>query len=218
MKNLAIVLAVAVMALTGAQDVNAGTPVTAHVTADNHYGVYTGDISGGGLTFHGRNEATWFGSPGIYNWSVAETLSFSMNIGEYVYIASWDNQLVGGVLGEFETFAGSFFTGSQWEAGVSTVTGLTEGSALPSTGVVATEILAIQTDGTWVPAYATDANSAPWHGEAIIPNVSPSAVWMWYGEYSSRPSGGLHIFRSTLGLEETSTDETSWGGVKKLFQ
>ncbi len=110
MRNFAIVLAVAAMFVSGGQGASAATPVTAHVTADNHYGVYTADNSGGGLTFHGRNEAGWNGSPGLYNWSIAETLSFSIDIGEYVYIAAWDNQQVGGVLGEFSTFIGPGYT------------------------------------------------------------------------------------------------------------
>ena len=66
--------------------------------------------------------------------------------------------------------------------------------------------------------FGTDTNGTPWYGVAVVPNVDPSATWLWYKSYEYQPFGTVFLFRSTLGLETTGADESTWGGVKKLFQ
>ncbi len=217
MKATAIALAsAAALLIAGAAP--AAVSVTAHVTADNHYGVYTADDSGGGLTFRGRNETGESGSPGTYNWSEAETLSFAMDLGEYVYIAAWDNKVIGGVLGDFETFAGISYTDGSWEVAPTSFTGYDASSALPGDAAMAAEIASIESSGGWGTPYGTSTNGAPWFGIATVPDVDPLATWIWYDSYQYQPFGTVFIFRSKLGLESTSADETTWGGVKKLFR
>ena len=51
----------------------AGVPVTAHVDADDHYGLYYSAADGSGLDYVGRNEFDPTGSVGPFGWSDAET-------------------------------------------------------------------------------------------------------------------------------------------------
>ena len=46
--------------------------VVGTITADNHYGIYTGSSDGSSLSFIGRNETGTAGNPGSYNWSLPE--------------------------------------------------------------------------------------------------------------------------------------------------
>ena len=66
---------VALLAVFAARSA-AAISITAHVTADNHYGLYHGLADGSGLTLVGRNEVGIDGSPGEYNWSLPETWTF----------------------------------------------------------------------------------------------------------------------------------------------
>ena len=65
-------------------------PVTAVLTADNHYGLYHGSGDGSVLTFVGRNEFGFAGSPGAFNWSLPETFPFNAT-GDYLYVVAWDD-------------------------------------------------------------------------------------------------------------------------------
>lgn len=59
--------------------------IDAMVTADNHYGLYFGAVNGSFVTFVGRNELGKGGSPGPCNWSQAESFTFDITLGDYIY-------------------------------------------------------------------------------------------------------------------------------------
>ena len=70
---------------------------TATFTADNHYAIY-GEYDGT-LELIGSNESGASGSPGAYNWSLAETFTFDTP--DTVYIAAWsDDRVAQGLLGQ----------------------------------------------------------------------------------------------------------------------
>lgn len=90
---------------------------TATLTADNHYGLYVGNEDGSELRFVGRNEMGANGSSGGFNWSDPESYSFDINVGEYIYVLAWNEDLNTdhSFIGEFETPTGSFLTNtSDW--------------------------------------------------------------------------------------------------------
>ena len=62
--------------------------MTANITADNHYAFYLG--TGNSITnYIGQNELGDSGNPGTYNWSQPETFTFTINPGDYIYVAGW---------------------------------------------------------------------------------------------------------------------------------
>jgi len=90
MRNL-LILATVAAAVAGTAPAGAAT-ITATLTADNHYGLYTGNKDGTDLTRIGRNELGFEGSAGAYNWSQAETFSnFAVSPGDYLYVVAWND-------------------------------------------------------------------------------------------------------------------------------
>lgn len=95
-KEILIISLTVVGLIIGISFAKAGNVVSVNgtITADNHYALYYGSNNGSSLTFVGQNESGFGGSPGNYNWSVAENWNFTMNEGDYIYIAAWsDNAL-----------------------------------------------------------------------------------------------------------------------------
>ncbi len=84
------------------------TTVTATLTADNHYGLYTGHADGSGLTFIGRDELGTGGSAASYNWSEPETFSnFVAKPGDYLHVAAGNDGPFGSS-GNPQAWIGSF--------------------------------------------------------------------------------------------------------------
>ena len=113
-QKLTILLSIAslVFVITG----TAGAiPITATLTADNHYALYSGNEQG--ITFVGANESEWYGNSGTFNWSEAETFDFNVALGDYIYVAAWSDGLVAqGLIGQFDFGCGSILTNtSDWE-------------------------------------------------------------------------------------------------------
>ncbi|MEO0458191.1 MAG: hypothetical protein AAF152_16645 [Cyanobacteria bacterium P01_A01_bin.114] len=106
----------------GAQEAMAAS-MTATLTADNHYALFTGNESGTEWNFIGRNEkgaggvaqkdfvynedgsynSTYIGegvssgdvaNGGSYNWSMPETWTYDIEGGDYLYVAVWDDSSV----------------------------------------------------------------------------------------------------------------------------
>jgi hypothetical protein len=91
---------------------------TATVTADNHYGFFSGDKNGNSLNFVGRNELGSQGSQGAYNWSSPETWNFQVDSKDYLYMVVWDDQSVDETwLGQFSFSNGAALKSkaSDWE-------------------------------------------------------------------------------------------------------
>jgi hypothetical protein len=99
--------------------------VKATLTADNHYGLFSGNADGSVLNFFGRNEkgayggaagwnngtlggATYNSNTGNgYNWSHAETWNFNVKQNDYLYVVTWDDSAVDeSWVGEFNITAG----------------------------------------------------------------------------------------------------------------
>ena len=120
-RSIAITAFLAVAVLTAAPGYTDMVDITATVTADNHYALYHGLENGDSLAFVGRNEVNKPGDPGQYNWSLPETFNFSVQSGEYLYLAGWgDDTSAEGVLGQFDLstsiISETILTGDQgWE-------------------------------------------------------------------------------------------------------
>ena len=109
--------------------------MTATMTADNHYAIFTGNQSGTDWSFIGRNEkgasgiaqsdfvyqspgvydSTYIGegvvsgnvnSGGTYNWSMPEEWTFNVESDDYLYVVVWDDSSVTeSWIGQFESEA-----------------------------------------------------------------------------------------------------------------
>ena len=109
-----------------AQSVSNNLAVKATLTADNHYGLFSGNADGSVLNFFGRNEkgayggaagwnngtlggATYNNDNGNgYNWSHAETWNFNVKQDDYLYVVTWDDRSVDeSWVGQFDISAGN---------------------------------------------------------------------------------------------------------------
>jgi hypothetical protein len=70
-KNLLAGVLVTLGVVTAGMDQAEAASITGTLTADNHYGLFTGNEDGSLLNFIGRNEKGPKGSTGGYNWSKA---------------------------------------------------------------------------------------------------------------------------------------------------
>jgi PEP-CTERM motif len=161
-------------------------PMTATVTADNHYAVYVG--TGTSVTnYIGGNESGYAGSPGTYNWSQPETWSFDVTADAYIYVVGWsDGSVAQGWIGQFVSSAGTILSNtSSWEV-LLTNSDLDDGSAAPTIYEVTTRI----STASWSQVeYSINNGEGPW---GSISTISAEADWIWgsplqpgsnYGEY-----------------------------------
>jgi hypothetical protein len=149
--------------------------VTATITCDNHYAIYT--RSGSTFTYIGGNETGAGGSPGSFNWSIAETWSF--NATETVYVAAWsDNSVAQGLLARFVSPSiGTLLTGdARWRV-FATNTERNTGAPHPLASDVATHIANADGLGLWESTYVGEHNGVtPW---GVIAGISTDARWIW---------------------------------------
>lgn len=203
--NLITLVTLIVSVVIFAQHNNADAfSVTGNVTADNHYGLYHGYADGSGLTFVGRNEYGQTGNPGVENWSNAETWTFNVTPGEYLYTLCWNDEQWSAWVGDFSWTGGSLFTNTtDWEyyigSGVKpTDPTLSANWDLPSLSIVSAEIagatwatpLYTQTQGDLVP------DLRPW---GDIPEVNNSANYIWHDTHGLNSSSNYNkyvIFRT----------------------
>lgn len=192
MKKLTILLSIAslVFLITG----TAGAiPITATLTADNHYALYSGNEQG--ISFVGANESGWYGNPGLYNWSEAETFDFNVALGDYIYVAAWsDDRVAQGLLGQFVFDSGSILTNtSDWEVYL-TWNDLDDGDAPPSASEIKGEI----STAVWSPITHSASHGAdPWK---FIGGINNDAQWIWGSELLSGSNyGEYQVFRSEIG-------------------
>jgi hypothetical protein len=161
--------------------------ITGKIAVDNSFALYTGNADGSNLTYIGRNTA---------HWDVTHTFNFSLDAGQYIYVAAWsDDAAAQGFIGQFDIDGTStLLTNNTWEAHLTNIDIDDFFSFLPSTAQVAGEI----GENTWSPITNTlDNGAGPW---GVRPGISTSADWIWgsaltpgsaYGEYQ--------VFRHQVG-------------------
>lgn len=151
-------------------------PVTATFTADNHYAIYT--ATGGVVSLVGGNETGAPGSPGTYNWSVAETFTFTP--GDTFYVAAWsDAGLSQGLLGEIDLGGLMLRTGDPLWQVYRTGINLGDGSAWPAASQVAAWAAAADEGLAWAAPYVGPKNTGsvdPW---GKINGIGTHAEWIW---------------------------------------
>ncbi|MBL8744889.1 MAG: hypothetical protein JNK58_00880 [Phycisphaerae bacterium] len=154
----------------------------ATITADNHYALY---VDGpGGVSMVGGNELGAGGSPGTYNWSMAESYTFDTT--GYIYIAVWsDDAVAQGLLADVRDSDGLLLhTGvAPWQV---MVTGVTkgDGSSRPDASEIAMYSLQADTNSEWMTPYVGPKNlssTAPW---GKIGGIDEEARWTWGNPYN----------------------------------
>lgn len=173
MRSIKNLVALAGMGLV-AGAANAG--VTATITADNHYALYTG-YGPGSISLIGGNELGAAGNPGAYNWSKAETWTF--DAGAYIYVAAWsDDAVAQGWLGQFAFDNKSTLLSSSkgWEY-MATNLNLGDGDPWPSSGDISGWVALADKQNLWATPYVGGSNGvAPWGN---IAGISGNAAWTW---------------------------------------
>lgn len=177
LRKLAQVAGSLALALTLFASSQAQMQVT--LTADNVYGLYTGDVSTV-TSLIGQDNA----------WANAETWTFPYVQDDFIYVACWTDQA--GLQGFLGTFT-NLFTGwtfntqdPNWQV---TATGVPRNFGLgPPTLAQMNSYLAQANAGTnasggWVAPTPGPANPGPWMGGTywpVIPGIAANARWIWY--------------------------------------
>src|SRR5260221_1415282 len=220
MRHLLTIAAIAAGVIAASAPASALTTITATLTADNHYGLYTGAADGSGLTFVGRNEPGFGGNPGSYNWSQAETwINISATPGNYLYVVAWNDGPFGSP-GNPQMWIGSFLS-SNGKTVVSNAASWTykigptvnfpgdpanAGALLPSNATLAS-VIGNATPFSAVLAQAPNG-TGPW---GTIAGVDPGADFIWHDslQVPSASDGSFVIYREvgafTQGVPELST-------------
>lgn len=165
--------------------------ITGKIAVDNSFALYTGNADGSNLTYVGRNTDHWY---------TTHTFNFSLEAGQYIYVAAWsDDAAAQGFIGEF-TIDGSatLLTGASWEAHLTNIDIDDYFTFLPSTAQVASEI----GENTWSPITNTlDNGAGPW---GVRPGISTSADWIWGSALTPGSAHGEYqIFRHQVGTAPT---------------
>ncbi|MBD2465804.1 PEP-CTERM sorting domain-containing protein [Oscillatoria sp. FACHB-1407] len=179
--------------------------LSATVTTDNHYGLYSGQADGSGLSFVGRNEEGNGHIPdllpptpseacsGTFNWQCPESWAFEVNSEDHVYVVAWDTGLQQSWIGEFQLPDSSLLLSntSDWEYAIASGSNPLDG-AIPSLLDIATEIA----NATWsTPQASAPQGTSPW---GTIPGISASAQFVWHDTLDSTSTSDANyvIFRS----------------------
>lgn len=175
-----------VLALSGAVGLVAPSHaqlVTASVTVDNVYALYSGTPSA--LTLIGSNG----------DWRTAENYSFNASPGSFVYVAGWDQSGIQGFQGVAAGPGGIFRTNlTDWVAAVVTASVLpgwtTAGSVAPPIGALQTAL----SSAAWLPLLASRPHAAgPW-GSVVN---DPLTQWVWRDDIDGGTTdGSLVVFRT----------------------
>ncbi len=177
MRHLAVLVgAIGALAANAAAQIN----FDVIITADNQYGLYTGDAT---------SADTYVG--GAFNTLAAdifmpESYNLTLPNNGYLYITAWsDAAVLQGLMARFDSSLGTFYAGqSGWEV---TATGITRanGASPVALSDLTTEILnanaGTNASAGWVaPDFGPmNNNSSPW-GATVGGGMGPDANWTWY--------------------------------------
>ncbi len=186
-----VVMGCAVLAGAAAQ----ASVMTATLTADNHYGLFVGNESGSDLQFIGRNEFGPAGSPGTYNWSLPETYSFNIDIGEYLYVVAWNVEREHSFIGEFTTSFGTVLTNAtDWIVTLGGLNPTFYGGIVPVD--VQAFIALANAFSTWqAPNFVADQGTSPW---GSIAGISEDAKFIWKEVVLLPENLNYQIFRTAV--------------------
>lgn len=150
--------------------------IEGHVTADNHYAIFTETESV--VSRIGGNETGAGGTSGPYNWSAAESWSFEA--GERLFIAAWsDDHVAQGLLASLTVDGETLNSGdSRWRV-YATGEDRDTGDPWPEASAIADYVQIADDQDLWGDVVAGSANlpsTAPW---GMIDNISTDAHWMW---------------------------------------
>lgn len=183
--------------------------IKATLTADNHYGLYYGQVSDNelSLTLVGRNEKGTPGNPGVYNWSLPETFNFTTNDNDYLYVLAWDDGGPQSWIGQFTSTSGASLLSntSNWQYKIGSGSNPGSSGNLPSILSVASDIYT----GNWnQPQALAPQGSYPW---GTIPGISSQAKFIWHDTLSSNSSSdnGYAIFRAKVPTTSAQVPTTS---------
>lgn len=150
------------------------------ITADNQYGLYTGDGTTANSYVGGE-----FATLAADIWD-PETYNLTLDDDSYIYITSWsDLSVYQGLMAAFESDQATVLTGDpRWEV---TATGINRANgAAPVPLVDLTTEIQNANAGTnpsngWVPAFAGPLNDGSGVWNAVIGGGMPAeARWTWY--------------------------------------
>ncbi len=112
-------------------------------------------------------------TPGTYNWSLPETLTFDAQVGDYIYVAAWsDDAVAQGWIGEFKTTSYNILTNSSdWEFFLINEN-LDDGAPAPEVDYLGTQILSAQWSTV---SNFVEYGEGPWGNVAVNSN----ADWIW---------------------------------------
>jgi len=185
---------------------------TGTVTADNHYAIYTGTESS--ITYTNNRNDLGYWEDGYtdtyYNWSRAETFSFNVNSGDYIYVVAWsDDNIAQGWIGQFvcEALGLTILSNTEsWEVYLNTNLNtdlnlnLGDGSAAPTADELETDIAGV----TWetITNSITNPNST-W---GTIAGISTDAYWIWGSQMlTGSGEGEYQVFRTLVSVPEPAT-------------
>ncbi len=190
-----------------------GLPVTAILTADNHYGLYYGKADGSGLTLVGRNEFGGGGSVGAYNWNYPETFNFKLQPDDYLYVLSWNDGGPRMWMGEFDLPNGLSLLSdtTAWKSQIASGNNpYYLGGALPPTTEITEEI----NRGSWTTPLAS-AQNIGYSGTVwgLIPGISSSANFIWHDSFYAASSSDSHyvIYKTVEPLGQYSAEQNNSG-------
>lgn len=171
---------------------------TATLTADNHYGLYTGLSDASDLSLIGRNEKGYGGNPGTYNWSKPESWSVSLEAGQHLYVLAWDDGGPQSWIGQFNFGSTTLYSNAaQWEYLIAPGANPGESGDLPDLSSV---IAAIQ-NGSWSQVlFETPNGTSPWGN---IPGIDAGANFIAADGFGTSVPSDSHfvIFRNREALE-----------------
>ena len=150
--------------------------ITATITADNHYALYTGGEDGTSLSLIGGNELGAGGSPGRYNWSVAESYAFSTDQ-SFIYVAAWsDDHVAQGLLAEFDIDGLTLLSGDPAWTVFATGIDKDDGDPYPIEAEMTAQIALADSADAWEAVVVGGHNgTSPW---GTISGISASASGM----------------------------------------